>query len=178
MTTPRRPSTLAGATARKDHRLSQPDVAAQLVADILKQKVEEVKQDKVERQRAVLRKRRRSKLWYSLALLPLFLGLTIWNLTRASTQPTVFTPEELDASLRFKMFLAAQAVQAYRDSAGTWPSSLAVVGMEDAALVYQLADTSYTIADTSGGVPLVYHSGETLAPFADGYALLARRRSH
>lgn len=178
MTSPRRPSTPSSGPGSKGHRLSQPDMAAQLVADIIKQKVEEVKQDKVQRQRAVLLKKRRSKLWYFLGLLPVFLGLTIWNLTRAGEPPVVFTPEEIEASVRFKIYLAAQTVQAFRDSAGLWPRSLAAVGMADEGLVYRLVDTSFTIADTSGGVPLVYHGGENLALFADAYAMLARRRTN
>ena len=178
MTSPRRPSTPSGATPKSDLRLSRPDMAAQLVADIIKQKVEEVKQDKIERQQAVLRKKRRSKIWYFLGLLPIFLGMTIWNLTRAGEQPTVFTPEEIEAGIRFKIYLAAQGVQAYRDSVGAWPRSLKAVGMADEGLVYQLVDTSYTIADTSGGVPLVYHGGESLSLFADAYGFLARRKSN
>lgn len=179
-TPPRRPSTGAGpsAAAHQDHRLSRPDMAAQLVADIIKQKVEEVKQEKVERQQAVLRKKRRSKMWYFLGLLPVLLGLTIWNLAKSGEQPVVFTPEELDAGIRFKIYLAAQAVQAYRDSVGRWPRTLAPVGMADQGLVYEVVDSSYTISDTSGGVPLVYHGGENISLFANAYAVLARRRAN
>lgn len=170
---PRRPSTPTGAGAKKEVRLSRPDMAAQLVADILKQKVEDVKHHKAEERLAVERVRR-SKLWYLLGLLPVFLGLTIWNLTRGEA-PEVFTPEELDAGVRFRIFLAAQSVQAYRDSVGRWPRNLAAIGMEDDGLVYRLVDSSYTIADTSGGVPLVYHGGENLKLFGDGYTFLARQ---
>ena len=182
MTAPRRPSTPSGAAPpappKGNLRLSRPDMAAQLVADIIKQKVEEVKHDKFERQQAVLKKKRRSKLWYSLGLLPVLLGLTIWNLTRSSHPPVVFTPEEVEAGIRFKIFLAAQGVEAYRDSVGTWPRNLAAVGMADEGLVYRLVDTSYTVADTSGGVPLVYHGGESLALFSDAYGFLARRKAN
>lgn len=176
MTSPRRPSTPTGSPPQKDLRLSRPDMAAQLVADIIKQKVDEVKTEKVQRQLAVQRKKRRSTLWYSLGLLPVFLGLTIWNLTRAGELPEVFTPEELDAGVRFKMYLAAEAVEAYRDSLGTWPRSLAAVGMADEGLVYHIVDSSYTVADTTGGVPLVYHGGESLSLFADAYAFLAQKK--
>ena len=178
MTSPRRPSTPSGGLGSKGHRLSQPDMAAQLVADIIKQKVEEVKQDKVERQRAVLRKKRQSKLWYFLGLLPVFLGLTIWNLTRAGEPPLVFTPEEIEASIRFRIYLTAQAVEAYRASMGQLPRSLTAAGVDAVGLVYTLVDSSYTVADPSGGVPLVYHGGENLALFADAYAMLTRRRTN
>lgn len=177
MTTPRHPPPPGPpASPRQDHRLSRPDMAAQLVADIIKQKVDEVKQHKVDEQLAVRRGKRRSKLWYFAGLLPVFLGLTIWNLTRAGEAPELFTPEEVDAGVRFRIFLAAQAVQAYRDSLGKWPRTLAAAGMDGEGLVYRLADSSYTIADTTGGVPLVYHGGESLSLFADGYAYLARQK--
>jgi len=168
MTTPRPP---------EKHRLSRPDMAAQLVADIIQQKVTEIKQERAEAQQTVQRKKRRSVFWYFAGLLPLLVGLTVWNLSRRGDVPQVFTPEELDASVRVRMFLAAQAVQAYRDSLGRWPSSLAVVGMGDAGLVYERMDSIFTVTDTTGGVPLIYHAGESLAPFANAYAVLARRRS-
>ena len=167
MTAPRSP---------EKHRLSRPDMAAQLVADIIQQKVAAVKQERAEQQQLVQRKKRHSALWYFAGLLPLLLGLTIWNLSRRGEVPEVFTPEELDASVRVRIFLAAQAVQAYRDSLGRWPASLAAVGMGDGGLVYQRTDSIFTVTDTSGGVPLVYHAGESLAPFANAYAVLARRR--
>jgi hypothetical protein len=151
-------------------------MAAQLVADIIKQKVEEIKEEKFQRLQAVLLKRRRSKLWYFLGLLPLFLLLTIWNLVRSGEEPRVFSSEELVAGTRFKMYLTAQAVQAYRDSAGRWPRNLAAVGLARERLVYQLVDGTYTITDTSGSVPLVYRGGESLTLFANAYAVLARRR--
>jgi hypothetical protein len=158
------------------HRLSRPDMAAQLVADIIQQKVAEIKQDKAEVQRIVRQKRRRSKLWYFLVLLPALIGLSIWNIVRSGRPPEVLSAEEIDASIRFRIFLAAQAVEAYQDSAGRWPRDLAAVGMGGDKLVYRLLDTSYTITDTSGtGVRLVYHGGESLAPFGDAYAQLGRR---
>jgi len=168
MTTPKPP---------EKHRLSRPDMAAQLVADIIQQKVTEIKQERAEVQETVKRKKRRSVFWYFAGLLPLLTGLTIWNLSRRGELPEVFTPEELDASVRVKIFLAAQAVQAYRDSLGRWPTSLAVVGMGDEGLVYERTDAIFTVRDTTGGVPLIYHAGESLAPFANAYAVMARRRS-
>jgi hypothetical protein len=151
-------------------------MAAQLVADIIQQKVMEIKQERAEIQETFKRKKRHAVFWYLAGLLPLLLGLTIWNLSRRGDMPEVFTPEELDASVRFKVFLAAQAVQAYRDSLGRWPASLAAVGMGDEGLVYQRIDSIFTVTDTSGSVPLVYHAGESLAPFANGYTHLSRRR--
>lgn len=172
----RRPLAPSTATPKPDPRLSRPDMAAQLVADIIKQKVDEVKQEKVERQQQVQRRRRHSRYWYFLGLLPVLLGLTVWNLSRAGEPPTVFTPEEVDAGIRFRIFLAAQAVQAYRDSAGHWPADLGAVGMADQGLTYRLVDSTYAISDTSHAVPLEYHGGDNVALFADAYGVLARRR--
>ena len=159
------------------HRLSRPDMAAQLVSDIIHQKVAAVQQDRADEQKAVQRKKRRSKLWYFAVLLPTLLGLSVWNVVRSGAVPVVLTPEEIDASIRFRIFLAAQAVEAYRDSAGRWPRDLAAVGLEAEGLVYTLVERTYTVADTSHGVPLTYRGGESLAPFADAYAQLRRRQT-
>lgn len=150
-------------------RASGSDIAAQLVADIIHAKVEAKKQAEAAVREAVSRRRRRSRGWYFLFALPLLVGLTVWNLTRGARPPQVFSAEEREAAVRFRIYLAAQAVEAYRDSVGRWPPSLAAVGFGDAGFVYQARVRDYEISDTSSSVPLTYRRGDMVAPFAGAY---------
>lgn len=155
------------------NRVSRPpDTAAQLVADIIHAKVEAVQRQKAAVVQAATRRRRRSRAWYFLVALPLFLGLTAWNIVRAARPPAVFTADERESGIRFRMYLAAQAVEAYRDSLGRWPASLAVVGFTESGFVYRAGDRDFEISDTSAAVPLTYRRGDVLAPFADAYVEL------
>jgi hypothetical protein len=107
-------------------------------------------------------------------LLPAFLVLLGWNLTRGRATPVVFTPAEVDAGARFKIYLAAQALKAFRDSAGTWPASLEAVGFAGEGLTYELSDTTYLLHTTIGGAPFTYRSGDDLAFFRDATQELVR----
>ncbi len=161
----------------RGHRLSRPDLAAAIVADIMQQKVEEVKHAKQEAHRP----RQRSRAWVLLVGLPLLVGLTIWNLVRAGERPLVFTATQVDAGVRFKIYLAVQAVESYRRSSGRLPPDLGAVGMDGDGLTYTPADSTYTIAagpsagdGSPADAPLYeYRRGDDLKPFADGYAELA-----
>lgn len=149
---------------RDSHQLSRPDLAAQMVADILKQKVAEVQETKA----AVQATRRRRRNWrpWLVGLIPAFCGLTAWNVLRAGTEPQVFTPDELGASLRFKVYVAVQSIRAFRDSAGTLPQSLQQIRMADAGIAYVRADTTYVIVGSAGNVHVTYHKGDDLTPYA------------
>jgi hypothetical protein len=152
--------------------LSQADTAAQLVADIIHRKVDEARRTQEAAQQAVVRRRQRSRAWYFLFALPLLIGLTTWNLVRATRRPAVFSPSERESAVRFQMYLAAQALQAYHDSTGRWPADLRAIGMEDAHFVYERRDGDFTITDTTSTVPLVFRHGDPLAPYAAGYVEL------
>ena len=153
-------------------RLSRPDTAAQLVADIINQKVEAKRRAEEAARMAVVRRRRRGRAWYFLFALPLLLGLTVWNLARATHPPALYSASELESGVRFRMYLAAQAVEAYRDSLGRWPASLAVVGFGDAGFAYTTTARSYEIIDTSSAVPLSFRYGDMVEPFAGAYTEL------
>ena len=173
--------TTPGTTTRERYRsrsqqrpsLSPNDMAAQLVADIIHQKVEAQERADEAVRMAVVRKRRRGRGWYFLVALPMFVGLTAWNFARAAHPPAVYTASERESGVRFRMFLAAQAVEAYRDSLGRWPATLAAVGFGDAGFTYSASARSYEITDTSSAVPLEYRRGDMLEPFADAYNELA-----
>ena len=160
--------------ARESHRLSRPDLAAQMVADILKEKIEDAKE--VKAAAAAARPRRRHARRWLLALIPAFIALSAWNVLRAGAQPQVFTPDELTASLRFKIYLAVQGIRAFRDSAGTLPQSLAQIHMADDGLAYVRADTSYVIVGTAGDTHVTYRHGDDITPYAGAAQALGRRR--
>lgn len=163
------------ARARQQPQVKRPDTAAQLVADIIHQKIEAVKRQETAQREAVVKRRRRGRAWYFLVALPLLIGLTAWNIARAARPPAVFSAEERESAVRFRMYLAAQAVEAYRDSLGRWPETLAAVGFGDAGFVYTAASRDFEISDTTSAVPLSYQRGDMLTPFAGAYDELKAR---
>ena len=163
---------------RGEHRLSRSDLASALVQDIINRKVEERQREVETEQQEAVRRRQRPWLWWLFGLLPLFLVVGAWSLVRAAERPRVFTPEELDASVRLTMFFTVKSIEAYRDSARRLPASLADVGMGDSKLVYQrTGNRSFTVTDTVGGVPLIYYSGDDLTVFSSAlHELEVRQR--
>jgi hypothetical protein len=157
----------APARSRQRLRIPRSDVAAQLVADIIHQRVETAKRQRAAVVVAAQRRQRRGRLWYFLFALPLLIGLTAWNVARSARAPAVFTADERESAVRLRMYLAAQAVEAYRDSLGRWPVNLAAVGFADVGFVYEAGGGVFEISDTSASVPLTYRRGDALAPFAD-----------
>jgi hypothetical protein len=146
--------------------MSRPDVAAQLVADIIHQRVEAARRQQAALAAAVAGRRRRGRAWYFLGALPLCIGLTAWNLARAARTPDVFTVSEHESVVRLRMYLAVQAIEHHRDSAGHVPADLAAVGFGDAGFVYHPNGGRFAITDTTASVPLTYHYGDPLEPFA------------
>jgi hypothetical protein len=144
-------------------------MAALLVADILHQKAEAKRRAVETARQTVVRRRRRGRAWYFLVALPLFVGLTAWNLARAAHPPAVYTAAERESGVRFRMYLAVQAVEAYRNSTGRWPATLAAVGFGDVGFTYETSARGYEIGDTSSAVPLTYRRGDMIEPFANAY---------
>ncbi|MGH7547324.1 MAG: hypothetical protein ACREMM_04015 [Gemmatimonadales bacterium] len=153
------------------HRLSRPDLAAEILIDLVKQRVEETRDA---RAAALARPRRARQPLYLLGLVGLFLGLTGWNVVRATDPPAVYSPQEWEASLRFRIYLAAQAVEAYRESTGALPTTLAALGIDDEGFSLVPGDSTYTIVAQHAPQRLSYRRGDDLAPFASAYAALAR----
>ena len=157
----------------KEPNQTRRELASELVHSIMKDKVEERERARGKAQDEGTRQQRMRRILV-FGLLPAFLVLLGWNLTRGGEPPQVFTPAELDAGSRFKIFLAAQALKAYRDSTGTWPASLDVVGFANEGLTYEVVDTTYVIQATVGGAPVVYRSGDNLDFFRDASQELIR----
>ena len=158
-------------TPPKRPSASRPVLASELVQDILKTKVEEKKQ---QAQSEVARRRDRLRKVNYFLLIPLFLALLAWNVLRSDKPPEVFTRAEVDASVRFKVYLAVQALKAYRDSAGVWPTSLEVVGFANEGLTYQRVDTTFQISAATNDSPFTYRYGDDLAFYRDAAQSLMR----
>lgn len=151
-------------------RFSQRNLAAQYVGEILKQKADEAAKQRTPppRQRAAGRS--------LTVLVPVLLGLTGWNVGRMVHEPTVFSPQETETALRFRVYLAAEAVLAYRDSAGTLPMDIKDIGLDkDEGLVYAPLDTTYIITGVAGEIRVTYRGDQDLAPFAAAYDVLVGR---
>ena len=159
----------------KEPTQTRRELASELVHSIMKDKSDQRERERGQAQsRDEGAKRARMRRVLVFGLLPAFLLLLGWNLTRGSAPPQVFTPAELDAGSRFKIFLVAQALKAYRDSAGTWPASLDAVGFANEGLTYQVVDTTYVIQTTIGGAPVSYRSGDDLQFYRDASQELMR----
>jgi len=144
-------------------------MAAQLVADIIHNRVAEVKRSREAARKEVARRRQRGRAWYFLVALPMLLGLTVWNAVRAQRAPEVFTAEERESTIRLRMYLAVEAVESYHRENGRWPADLRTIGMGDVGFLYVRQDSVYAISDTSAAVPLTYRRGDPLRPFAEAY---------
>jgi hypothetical protein len=139
------------------------------VADIMKREIGVV-QAAAERRHPRLR----SVLPLLLSLAPVFVGLTAWNIMRARDDGPVIPTEDVEASVRFSIYLTAQELNAYQDSVGSLPPSLTVVGMEDDGIVYSRGETGYVLTARVGDRVLQYRQGDSWASFAAAYDLLAR----
>lgn len=149
------------------HRLTRPDLAADYVRQILEAKVRAA-------QEAEKPPPKPSRLPWLLGLSPILVGLTLWNILRTDRGPPVFSPTEEAAALRFRIYLAAQAVLAYRDSAGRLPRSLQAIGADQEGMVYAPVEPDFLIAVEHGPWRITYRSGEDLRPYALAYQVLQR----
>lgn len=76
----------------------------------------------------------------------------------------LMTPARSEANLRFAIYLEAQRVEMYRDSAGTYPTSLAAVGGDTSLRYVLLSDSVYRIS-SGGAAPIVLTSTDDFDAF-------------
>jgi hypothetical protein len=145
-------------------------LAAGLVADIMKQRGDAAKALKAE----AAKPKRKKSVVYVTALLPLVLGLTLWNIMRSGAVPEVFSPRERAASIRFQIYLVQQSIEKYRDSLRVLPRSLAEIGLDGEGVTYVLSDTSYDLIGRADSLTITYHHGDALAPYSGAVAVLQR----
>jgi hypothetical protein len=148
-------------------------LAADLVADIMKQRVEEAKALKA----VAVKPKRPRGVTVLFVLVPVALALTAWNVWGGNAAREVFSPRERAASIRFQIFLVQQAVEAFRDSAKLFPRSLSQIGMDGEGVTYVPGDTAYDLIGRADSLTVTYHRGDPIAPFSGAAALLQRLQS-
>ena len=92
--------------------------------------------------------------------------LLLWN-NAGSGRP--FTPSEEEADAYFSIFLAAEAVNAFRDSTGNLPTALAPLGADEEGFDYWTDGDLYSLTFDLGDYAVAYQSGEALLPYATAY---------
>jgi len=158
----------------RPHRFNQPQAAADLVKSIVQQKVDDAKQLKAEVEKA--RKQRKSRVPLLLGLTPVFLGLTAWNVFSAGPPHSALSAADQAASTRFRIYIAEEAIEAYRAAHGVYPANLTQVGVDWGGLHYAVSDTTWTIVARLDSSTITYRHGEPIAPFATAYQSLQRRK--
>ena len=102
-----------------------------------------------------------------------FLALVGVNVYLAGHEPEVVSPAQEEASARLTVYLVAQSIQAYRNSARTLPHSLVALGVDGPGITYAPTDTAYTLTVEIGATRLTYRSGESLESYRAAAAMLA-----
>ena len=161
-------------TADRSRGFGQPQAAADLVKSIVQQKVDDAKQARADAEKA--RKKQKSRIPLLLGLLPVLLGLTAWNVLNAGpTQSTMSAADQL-ASLKFRIYIAAEAIEAYHAAHGVFPANLTQVGADWDGLHYVPAETTWTIVSRLDTTTITYRHGDSLTPLATAYQGLQRKK--
>jgi len=117
-------------------------------------------------------RRTRSRTALLVALAVILVSSIALNLSLALREPEVVAPDKEEASARLTVYLVAQAIQAYRDSAHTLPKSLVDLGVDGVGISYAPNEPTYTVTVEIGGTRLAYRSGESLVPYRDAAQIL------
>ena len=154
---------------RNDMRQTSEAERAGFVEEIMQRDSEEANRKPPERPR---------RSWGPLlvVLIPVLVGLTAWNSFSMTRTTVAFSPPiETDAA-RFTIYLIAQAVEEYRDSAGALPPSLEYLDLDEEGIEYARLDDSYTLTASVGDNRIVYRAGEDLQEFWVAYETFSRER--
>ncbi len=114
-------------------------------------------------------KKKRSWAPALVVLLPVFIGLTVWNVMRLTSEPEVFPPSLEEASARFTIYLIAQAVEEYRDSTSALPDDLETIDMEEEGVLYEPVGSTYTITAAVGESYIVFQHGQDLEWYGEAF---------
>ncbi len=104
--------------------------------------------------------------------LAILVPLTIWNVIQLTRVPVSISNIIEEESTRFSIYLAAQAIEEYRDSTGALPPSLEMLGAEEEEIIYEPADTTYVLSASVGKLNLVYHMGDDLTSYREAYDIM------
>ena len=148
---------MTGWSSQDDTRES----VADLVGEIVKQRKEK---QQAAREAEQDRRSQRTLLPVLWVLMVIAVGLTVWNLTRggggAQLQPV--SPAQRAATGLVGIYIAAQAVNAYRDSTGVLPLSVEFVGAGGFGVAYGVTGTGYLLTAASDTGLVTYRSDEEL----------------
>jgi len=143
-------------------RSSTDEPRAQYVTEIMERDAEEAA-------RPAPRVKRRSWVPALAVLLPVFILLTAWNVFRMSRDPEVFPAGLEHDAARFVIYLVAQEIESYMDSATALPASLEEIGLEEDDVEYVRSGSTYTLATYVGSTQITYRSGEDLDPLWNAF---------
>jgi len=115
---------------------------------------------------------RRWRVPWMAPVLTVLVILNVLQWRRPHHTAAAFTSAEEDASARFGIYLAEQAVVHFRDSAGALPRDLAAAGVEGDGIEYAAAGSAFSLRVQVGARTIAYRSGEDLGPFAGAYSML------
>ena len=155
-------------------RFEQRQAAADLVKNIIQQKVDDAKQAKVDADKE--RKKAKSRMPLLLALLPLLLGLTAWNVLSAGPPRSTLSYADQVASAKFRIYIAEEAIEAYRVAHGAYPANLTQVGADWEGLHYAATESTWSIVTRVDSITITYRRGDPLAPYSTAYQSLQRRK--
>lgn len=154
---------------RNDMQQTSETERASFVEEIMQREFEEANRKPPERPR-------RSRGPLLVVLIPVLVGLTAWNIFSMARTTRAFSPPIETEAARFTIYLIAQAVEEYRDSAGTLPPSLGYLDLDEEGIEYARLDDSYTLTATIGDDRIVYRAGEDLQQFWVAYETFSRER--
>ncbi|HTS87125.1 MAG TPA: hypothetical protein VMG41_01435 [Gemmatimonadales bacterium] len=93
-------------------------------------------------------------------------------------KPPPETPALRDASLRVRMYVEIEHIDAFRTIRGRLPTTIAEAGGDGNGLVYSAAGDSFSLSGRNGSVALTYNSSTPPHDFlGDSYRLIQQRRA-
>jgi hypothetical protein len=146
-----------------------PPESREYLEDIMRQEVEDSQERRRIRAVRGQKKPRYKILGALLGILVIVIGL---NVARVLTAPDPFTRAEEEASAMLTVYLVAQGVEAFRDSAGFLPTDLENLDLDEEGLVYTVQESGYVLEYQDGGVSASYRSGQSLTSFVAAVEVL------
>ena len=65
------------------------------------------------------------------------------------------------------LYLTIQGIEAYHDSAGSYPTDLESLGLDDEDLEYSSIQDGYELTGATGDPGLLYRRGDDLTPYQE-----------
>jgi hypothetical protein len=106
-------------------------------------------------------------------LIPILVGLTTFNVYSATRSRNVFDAAEQEAAVYFTMMIARADVEAYHDSTGTYPASLALLGLGELGIVYARSGDGYELRAPVGDSLVTYRPGQDRSTIETAFESLA-----